>query len=580
MIQTTEVLPENLGEVLDNVLSAAQSFLAIDTETTWSDPHADVLKLVQFAGQGTPIYLVQPQAFQGQLVSLLPLFQSAHLKILQNGKFDYQFLLAAGIEAKGPFFDTMLASQVLCCGQEIKHNLGELARRHLGVTIDKSLQKSFGDATSLSEEQMQYGAMDVEVLHPLKVGLELQLAVAKLDHIAQLEFQVMPILAQIEFEGVGVDRSRLMSVHHQSFEAAKALDKQVQACLPPSSVTSLFSDEPVVESVNLRSPRAVLKAFESLGIHAESSQTDTLIPLAQKHPIIASLLKYRQAERVMRMFEKTLSAVHPKTDRLHGDYTQCSRNDGSLSQSRTGIEELQALSYFPLDCLTARPGYRMIRIHYEGLEMRVLTELSKDDNLMLCYQDGAEFQRQNATVLSVEMFDDEYEGKVAAIARGVGIHGLKGVRLQRFAYHDRGVLVSSEEAATMRADFLNRFPGVAQYQARLKGYYKVAFNLTGRRCQWQYPPSAPVLCQFLVYSTVSDVLKQAICDLSQMLEGDGQVLLKLDNQLIVEVNLADDEIDSICKELQESAQLVIEEVPIAVDWEVVGTQDARKVEDD
>ena len=48
MVQTTEVLPENLGEVLGQVLNVEasdQSFLAIDTETAWSDPHTDRLKL-------------------------------------------------------------------------------------------------------------------------------------------------------------------------------------------------------------------------------------------------------------------------------------------------------------------------------------------------------------------------------------------------------------------------------------------------------------------------------------------------------------------------------------------------------
>ena len=577
MVQTTEVLPENLGEVLGQVLNVEasdQSFLAIDTETAWSDPHTDHLKLVQFAGQGTPVYVAQPQSFQGQLVSLLPLFQSSHLKILQNGKFDFQFLQTARIRVVGPFFDTMLASRVLCCGQATKHDLGSLALRHLGITLDKSLQQSFRNDEPLSAAQIDYGAADVAVLNPLRLNLEMQLTVARLNHVAQLEFRLMPLLAQMEFVGVGVDQGKLGTFCQQLQQTVESLDQRVRSHLPSDSLTSLFEDKPVA-NINLNSPRALLKAFESLGIHAESTQTDTLIPLAEKHQVVAALLRYRQAEKALRTFQKKLlGAIHPRTGSLHGSYTQCDRDSGSLSPSRTGVEELQALGYFPLDCLVARPGYRLIRIHYEGLAMRVLANLSRDANLMLCYQDGAEFHRQNRAVQSVEMFEDEYADTVAAVARGVGIHNLSGVRLQRFAYHNHGVLLSKKKAASMRADFLNRFPDVEQYHIELREHGRKSIsNLTGRRCQWQYPPSPSVLCQFLVYSVCSDILKQAVCDLGQMLgDGGGQVLLKLDNQLIVEVNLAGNEVGEVCRVLRKSAQFVIGAVPIAVNWQIVGEQ--------
>ena len=65
--------------------------------------------------------------------------------IFQNAAFDLRVLQGCGIEIKGKIEDTMLQSWLLTNGEPTESNSFEaIARRELGVILDKSLQKPIG----------------------------------------------------------------------------------------------------------------------------------------------------------------------------------------------------------------------------------------------------------------------------------------------------------------------------------------------------------------------------------------------------------------------------------------------------
>jgi ribonuclease D len=51
---------------------------------------------------------------------------------------------------------------------EVEHGLKDVARRELGVEMSKEMQQSDWSAEELSEEQMNYAALDAAVLVPLR----------------------------------------------------------------------------------------------------------------------------------------------------------------------------------------------------------------------------------------------------------------------------------------------------------------------------------------------------------------------------------------------------------------------------
>src|SRR5262249_39615629 len=80
---------EGLREVVEALESA--TLIAIDTETTGTDPFLDDLLLVQIAVP-SKVYVIDVRAVKDLSILQPSLRNQSSVKLLQNAKFDYQFL--------------------------------------------------------------------------------------------------------------------------------------------------------------------------------------------------------------------------------------------------------------------------------------------------------------------------------------------------------------------------------------------------------------------------------------------------------------------------------------------------------
>lgn len=505
----------NRIELQPGIVIPSLSAVAIDTETSGDDPQKDQVRLVQFcdvecSSGNVNVYLAEDRTGYSALNEIM---EGSSLKILQNGKFDLKFLKSIGIDVGGAIFDTMLASQLLNCGARMKHDLKSLAQRHLGIKIDKSLQSSFLGYQPLTDAQKEYGAIDVVVLGPLKQKLEQSLAEARLSQIAALEFKLLPILASLEWQGLHLDCDRLDEMIHQVQQNVEACDRVLQSKIA-TNITSLFSDAPTQVRVDLNRPKALKQALTAQGIEVKSVKSDDLIGI--EHPVIEELLRYQTAKQQLKEIEKIRQSIHPKTERLHPRYSQCSEQTwGGLSHSRLGIEEVRNLS---LDWIRPSEGYQFFEVRYPNLELQVLAALSE------CARE-------------LDRLSDPLE---VAVAYGVGVHQLKGIRLMRYAWQKFGILLTKQEAKAKRQTFLEQFPAVEQYHQSLQIKRRKAINVIGRQHHWQFAPSGSERGRFLIQSAANDVIKSSACLLSEQFGTSGRVALILNDRLIVEVSEAFD----------------------------------------
>ncbi|MDA0191727.1 MAG: DNA polymerase I, partial [Proteobacteria bacterium] len=124
----------------------AARLVALDTETTSLDPFAARIVGISFAiAAGEAAYLPLAHAYAGApaqlpreavLERLRPWLESpAHAKIGQNLKYDQHVFANHGVRLAGVAHDTLLQSYVLEAGRDgvRGHDLGQLARRHLGL---------------------------------------------------------------------------------------------------------------------------------------------------------------------------------------------------------------------------------------------------------------------------------------------------------------------------------------------------------------------------------------------------------------------------------------------------------------
>src|SRR5712692_6775305 len=204
---------EDLRRATDELFN--KQAIGLDTETTELDPYLGRLRLVQLAS-ADDVYIVDLNAFSSadfsQSEALDPLRQllaaRRPVKIAHNAKFDAKFIKHNFDVDIGGLFDTLLASQLVSAGDiEERHGLEAIAGRYLNETVDKSERLSNWEF-ELSEAQLQYAARDAAVLIPLREKLIERIKSLDLVRCAQLEFEcVMPVV-DLELAGFYVDKQR------------------------------------------------------------------------------------------------------------------------------------------------------------------------------------------------------------------------------------------------------------------------------------------------------------------------------------------------------------------------------------
>jgi hypothetical protein len=141
---------------------AQEPRIALDVETTLEEPRA--LCTIQL-GAPTKTWVVDALAFE-DLTSIKALMEDPGIEILiHNASFEEHMLGKHGIRINN-IYDTLPTSRKKYKGVNIEggHKLGEVCERELGIYMDKRLQISDWTQRPLSPEQMNYAAVDAEVL--------------------------------------------------------------------------------------------------------------------------------------------------------------------------------------------------------------------------------------------------------------------------------------------------------------------------------------------------------------------------------------------------------------------------------
>ena len=523
-----------LNDVLLPLIKAR--VIAIDTETTGLDPLTERIRLIQIAVPQRPVIIVDLAAFADRELSpLKALLNSRALKIFQNGKFDWQVLEIAGLRPSGPFFDVMLASQVLRSGLKKDHDLQSLALEFLGIKLDKSLQSSnFGG--KLSASQLEYAALDAAVLLKLRTRLISKLQNAGLLETAQIEFEAMPAVAQMELNGMLLDAKHWHLVGEE-LEAQKqtTLVELVKAGLKPAPSAQLSLFPEMVETINPRSSVQVLSALQALNIPIKSTSKSELIPLARQYPIIQLLLNYRKLASLCSNFAEALPKhIHPITGRIHPSYRQCGARSGRFSCKKPNLQNVprNCTANGMRACFIAAPGYQIIKADYSQIELRIVAEISGDRRMLNAYAKREDLHTLTASLITGKPLE-EVTAEDRRIAKSVNfglIYGMGAAKLQAYAEEKYEVFLTLDEAKEFRRRFFQAYSGVRRWHDSIrKTVYvkdiKQIRTIGGRRRRWAKKPRLSELLNHPVQGTSADMLKVAIARLFKLLPKTGAKLI-------------------------------------------------------
>ncbi len=498
----------NDAETLKEWIAAADKagVVAIDTETTSLTPAKAKLVGISMSSEiGKAAYIPLgheqetdlfgsaadddvPQMGKDKALELLkPLLEDASvMKVGHNMKYDWQMFAREGIHAS-PCDDTMLISYVLD-GASHSHsmdNLSEMYCDHSPIKYEEVAGKGKSQVTFdkvAIDKALDYAAEDAEITLRLHKILKPRLAREKMVAVYEtIERPLIPIIAQMELDGVKVDPAVL---HDMSADFGKKL-----AALE----TEIY--ELAGREFNVGSPKQVGEVlFDEMGLQggkktkagAYSTSVDVLEKLAlEGHEIVQKILDHRGLSKLKSTYTDALQEqINPETGRVHTSYNMVGTSTGRLSSSDPNLQNIPIRTEEGRkirEAFVAEDGHVLISVDYSQVELRLAAEMADVAALKQAFKDDVDIHTLTASrVFDVPM--DEVTPEIRRQAKAVNfgiIYGISGFGLAK----QLGCPVG--EASDFIKRYLSRFHEIEDYMERIKaeakkdGYVK---TLYGRKC--------------------------------------------------------------------------------------------------
>lgn len=488
-----------------SALKKASAFV-FDTETTSTDPLRAELVGISFcitAGDAYYLPVVVPDAPRGEgdlfagapaapregfpvervVKDLRGIFADPAIgKYGQNIKYDMLVLSAVGIETAGVAFDTMVAAYTLRSDRQ--HSLDSLAAEHLRYRMVSFSELTDGGKKDIREvpldELGNYSAEDADMTCRLVDVLHGQTAAAGLQSLCtDIEFPLIEVLARMERRGVRIDTAFLAEM---SLRLGAELEKLV-------AVIHAHAGAPF--NINSTQQLAVV-LFETLKLPPAkktktgySTDVAVLETLRKAHPIVESLLEYRQLQKLKSTYIDALpKLIHPADGRVHTSFNQTVAATGRLSSSDPNLQNIPIRTDIGRSIrkafVASDASSLILSADYSQIELRIMAHVCGDPALTEAFRNREDIHATTAArVFGVPPGEVSREMRRKAkevnfgIMYGIGPFGLAS-RLD----------ISQAEARDIIQRYFERFPKVNQYiadtiaAARTNGYVQ---TLRGRR---------------------------------------------------------------------------------------------------
>ena len=542
---------EDLQKLYDFLLT--KHFFVLDTETTSTTPIDAELVGMSFAVEEHKAFYVPVSSNREEALQRInlfkPLFENESImKIGQNLKYDLEVLRNYNVELKGLMWDTMIAHYLI--QPELRHNMDYMAEIYLHyqtIHIDELIGPKGKNQRSMRDldpkDVYEYACEDADITLQLKNKLEDELKQHNCEDLFyHIEMPLMPVLAEMEMNGVCLDTASLAETSKQFTTRMNEIEARIY--------------ELAGQQFNIASPKQVGEIlFDKLKIVEKAKKTKTgqyvtseevLQQLKNKHEIVADILEHRGLKKLIGTYIDALpKLINPRTGHIHTSFNQTITATGRLSSSDPNLQNIPIRGEDGKEIRKAfipEPGCLFFSADYSQIELRVMAHLSQDPNMIEVFREGKDLHAATAANIykkSIEEVtrDERTKSKRAnfGIIYGITVFGLSE-RLD----------IPRDEAKMLIDGYFQTFPEVHDYMekskevARKQGYVTTLF---GRR---RYLPDInsanSVVRGFAernainapIQGTAADIIKVAMIHIYQRFKAEGiksKMILQVHDEL-------------------------------------------------
>ena len=378
-----------IEEAVEDLLTS--KILGVDTETEGFDFTCKKLLMLQI-GDDSRQYVIDCRALtyadQVQLTRVLN--NEDIIKIFHNAKFDYKFIKHYLHIDTVNIHDTYLCEKVLHCGKsDYGFGLAKLVKRYLNKELDKSVRSRFTTTSSnpFTDDQIVYGARDVEYLIDIFFQQLDQLRVQGLEKVAKLENKAVVVFSEIEYNGLEINLEAWKKLGDKNKQESCLLGKQLDTMLlsylefdkyrAKKQLDLFLAEEEIKDSiVNWDSPSQTLKIFQTLFPKIEDVNGKKLSPYRYKHPLIDEYIKYKEKSKLASAFGSNFNKLISCDGKVHTSFHQI-LDTGRVSSSEPNMQQIPATNEYR-NCFIAPKGHVFVSSDYSSQELNVIAYGSKD----------------------------------------------------------------------------------------------------------------------------------------------------------------------------------------------------------
>ena len=534
-----EILKENLTEIMGEVIEwneAAKVLSEMDNEIALFGNEFGLA----VCDSSKNIVLLNDEKATGNTVE--EIYRILSLKIITA--YNVKEYIKIGINCE-KYFDVMLAWYVL--GTESSQDLENIIFSELGVNLEK-FEEQFKKRKIVevdNKEKAEFLWKRAFYIKGLEVILEDRLRTEDLHDIFEnLENKLVPVLASMENFGIKIDKKYFENYKKELQENIEKLEKEIY---------SLSG-----ETFNIGSPKQLGEIlFEKMGIEpvkktktGYSTDVEVLEVLALRGIEIAEkLLEYRGFTKLLSTYVEPLPKLADEDDRIHTTFNQNGTSTGRLSSANPNIQNIPVRTDEGIKIrkgFISQDGWSLVSFDYSQIELRVLAELSKDENLLLAYKKDKDLHDLTARKIFFKTDGEQVTREQRSIAKVINFSILYGKTPFGLS---KELKIPVADASQYIKTYFEQYPKVKKFlenvleNARQNGFVETLYgtrryinniNSSNKNLQAQANRMA---VNTVVQGTAANIIKKVMIKLYDEFKNndDIKMLLQVHDELIFEV---------------------------------------------
>ena len=580
---------------LDRLQSFADSikegeWLSVDLETTSVNPMiAEIVGFSFSVKKNTGVYV--PIHFKDKVDNLFgdndleiatnilkPVLENEKIpKTGQNIKYDALIMKRFGIELQGIEFDTMIAAHLINPNAR-SYKLDNLSLSHLNYKM-VPIQDLIGSGRNqITMDQVEladitfYAAEDADVVIELTDIFLKELKKQDLySYFKDIEIDLLPVLIDMQFHGIFVDRNYLLSRSKEIGIKLDALEK---------SIIKLAGKE-----FNLNSSQQLAEIlFDQLNlpmIKKRSTAEAILTKLKEYHELPSLILGYRKLFKLKNTYLDPIpNNINEITNRVHSSFNQTMTATGRLSTSTPNFQNIPIRTEDGKEVRKAikaqSDDYQILSADYSQIELRVMAHLSKDEALTKALNSGEDIHTFTAKNVFNVKEDQDVLPEMRRIAKIVNFGIMYGAGSFRLS-QELGIPFA--ESKKIIDVYFEKYKGIKQYMEDTKLLVKkdksVQTLLGRKRAVWDSDSQNQVrrdaaermAINMPIQGTAAEMIKLAMIRIDKDLKENNlksKLILQIHDELLLEVhnNEIDYVTEMVVKHMKNAMDL---DVPIEID---------------